>query len=107
SQTASSWMAGVIVVDYTGAQSKAILRTIYDCIPRVGLHHTIPGPRHGKKSLSTPLGCRTTTTLTNGNGNRQCDSLLSPRYHLLKSPLCCYCAHELGFRIYLSRFCFL
>src|SRR2546429_4910283 len=71
-------MAGVIVVDYTGAQSKAILRTIYDCIPRVGLHHTIPGPRHGKKSLSTPLGCRTTTTLTNGNGNRQCDSLLSP-----------------------------
>src|SRR6516162_11395874 len=33
--------------------------------------------RHGKKTSSTPLGCRTTKTVTNGNGNRQCDNLLA------------------------------
>ena len=53
-KTASSWMAGVMAVDYSGAHSKTILRTIYACIPhdpvtfrRVGPDPAIPGPRHG------------------------------------------------------------
>src|SRR5215469_7902514 len=33
--------------------------------------------RHGKKTSSTPLGCRTTKPVTNGNGNRRCANSLA------------------------------
>src|SRR4029077_6977719 len=68
-------MAGVMAVDYSCAHSKTILPTICDCIPHVGPNRpAMPGPRHGEKIRSTPLGCRTTNTLTNGNGKRGCEN---------------------------------
>src|SRR5215467_3511475 len=74
SKTASSWTAGVMAVDYSGAKSKRILRTIYYCIPHASPNRpAMPGPRRGEKTRSTPLGCRTTATPKNGSGNRWCD----------------------------------
>src|SRR5260370_25260240 len=73
-------MGGVIAANYSGAQSKRKppivgLRTHFGRdAPTAGGSTTA---RHGKKTRSTPLGCRTTQTLSNGNGNRQCDNLLA------------------------------
>src|SRR5260370_4247496 len=73
-------MAGVIADNYSGVHSKRTqpivgLRTHCCKDPRTAGPSTTA--RHGKKTRSTPLGCRTTQTLTNGNGNRQCDNLLA------------------------------
>src|SRR5437763_5510217 len=73
-------MAGAIPANYSGVHSK---RT--QPIVGFGTHFCKDPPtagpsttaRHGKKTRSTPLGCRTTQTLTNGNGNRRCDNLLA------------------------------
>ena len=73
-------MAGVIPANYSGVHSK---RT--QPIVGVGTHFCKDPPtagpsttaRHGKKIHSTPLGYTTTHTLSNGNGNRQCDNLLA------------------------------
>src|SRR5438874_11678962 len=73
-------MAGAIPANYSGVHSK---RT--QPIVGFGTHFCKDPPtagssttaRHGKKTRSTPLGCRTTQTFTNGNGNRRCDNLLA------------------------------
>src|ERR1043166_3821530 len=78
SRTASSWTAGAGPADYSGAHSKRTLNTTQARGPGGGQVTTaITGSRHGKKTCSTPLGCRTTTTFTNGNGNRRCNNLLA------------------------------
>src|SRR5438477_5232474 len=71
-------MAGVILADYSGVHSKRTqpivgFRTHFCKDPPTAGPSTTA--RHGKKTRSTPLGCRTTNT--NGNGNRQCDNLLA------------------------------
>src|SRR4030095_8471330 len=58
-------MAGATLADYSGAHSKRILRTNMPGVRR--LNAAIPGPQAGKKTRSTPPGCRTTNTFTNGN----------------------------------------
>src|SRR5438445_1445218 len=71
-------MAGAGAVDYSGAQSKRTLSTTQDWTPGGGQVDTAPtGLRHGKKTRYTPLGCRTTHRLPNGNGKRRRDNLLA------------------------------
>src|SRR5438132_4273503 len=73
-------MAGVIAANYSGVHSKRTY-TIVGFRTHFCKDPPTAGPsttaRHGKKTRSTPLGCRTTQTFTNGNGNRRCDNLLA------------------------------
>src|ERR1700747_2052635 len=73
-------MAGVMPANYSGVHSKRTQpivgsRTHFCKDPPTAGPSTTA--QHGKKTRSTPLGCRTTKTFTNGNGNRQCDNLLA------------------------------
>src|SRR5260370_33089591 len=74
-------MVGATAADYFGAQSKRTLSTTWHRMPgREGpgranyfernvqnINPTITGSRHGKKTRSTPPGCRTTNRIGNGN----------------------------------------
>src|SRR5215472_2921666 len=73
-------MAGVMPANYSGVHSKRTQpivgsRTHFCKDPPTAGPSTTA--RHGKKTRSTPLGCRTTKPVTNGNGNRKCDNLLA------------------------------
>src|SRR5207248_9091345 len=80
-------MAGVGPVDYSGAHSKTISSTTLYTWPSAGLTiHSCNIPRrdlntaqHGKKTRCIPLGCRTTTTFTNGSGGRRCHKFVTSR----------------------------
>src|SRR5438876_9416637 len=74
---ASSSMAGAGAADYSGAHSKRTLNTTEEWMPSGGQVDTaLTGSRLGKKTRSTPLGCRTTHRLPNGNGKLRRDDLL-------------------------------
>src|SRR5947207_14081001 len=78
SRTASSLTAGAAPAGYSGPHSKRTLSTTRDRGLVGGqLTTALTGLRHGKKTHSTRLGCRTTTTLTNGSGKRRRDNLLA------------------------------
>src|SRR5690348_16367300 len=70
---ASSWMLGVSPANYSGVHSKTTWP-----VAGFGSHFCKDPPtarpwttaQHGKKTRSTPVGCRTTTTFINGNGKR-------------------------------------
>src|SRR5947207_12439316 len=78
SRMASSLTAGAAPAAYSGPHSKRTLSTTRDRGLVGGqLTAALTGSRHGKKTHSTRLGCRTTTTLTNGSGKRRRDNLLA------------------------------
>src|SRR6266496_2459615 len=64
-------MAGAGPAGYSGVHSRRTLSTTQDRGPGGGQVTTaITGSQHGKKTCSTPPGCMTTHTLTNGNLRR-------------------------------------